>query len=148
MQLLLLQIIGSFIATIGFGILTNVPKNALIYCGLTGMFGWVIFWISKNHFFNITTATFLAALFVSVFSSFLSRRLKLPVTVFNIPGIFPLVPGITAFQMIKSLLAGNYETGVTLLIQTITLSFSIALALIVAELFNKVVTGRRKQKNS
>ena len=39
---LFIQFSFSFLATAAFAIITNVPRRALICCGLSGAFGWMI----------------------------------------------------------------------------------------------------------
>ena len=38
-----LQGIISFIAAAAFGVIFNAPRKSLIYCGLVGMVGWLVF---------------------------------------------------------------------------------------------------------
>ena len=41
---LFIQFLFSFLATAAFAIITNVPRRSLICCGLSGAFGWMIYW--------------------------------------------------------------------------------------------------------
>lgn len=43
-QQVLLQVGFSYLATVAFGICTNVPHRALNACGLTGVAGWLVYW--------------------------------------------------------------------------------------------------------
>lgn len=40
---LAVQFIVSFLSTIGFGIITNVPRRVLFWAGLTGACGWTVY---------------------------------------------------------------------------------------------------------
>ena len=44
----LIHIIFSFLSTIGFGIVTNIPRRAFIASGFTGVCGWLSHGF-KNH---------------------------------------------------------------------------------------------------
>ena len=40
---LLIHFLFSYIATMGFGILINIPHNALLGCGAVGSLGWMTY---------------------------------------------------------------------------------------------------------
>ncbi len=48
-------------------------------------------------------ASFVGAFMVGIYSEVMARKLKTPAMQFSIPGIFPLVPGITAYYAINSI---------------------------------------------
>lgn len=41
---IIIQLVLSYVATVTFAIITNVPKRALNACGITGTFGWMAYW--------------------------------------------------------------------------------------------------------
>ncbi|EOI6007045.1 threonine/serine exporter family protein, partial [Enterococcus hirae] len=90
---LFIQFSFSFLATAAFAIITNVPRRALICCGLSGAFGWMIYWVCVDLGDTPAFGSLLGSLGVAFISDLFSKRLKMPVTIFNIPGIVPLVPG-------------------------------------------------------
>ncbi|MFZ1354837.1 MAG: threonine/serine exporter family protein, partial [Enterococcus aquimarinus] len=40
---MLIQFLFSFLSTIAFGVITNVPRRTLLASGLTGALGWMIY---------------------------------------------------------------------------------------------------------
>ena len=48
---LIFHLLFSFLATVTFGIITNIPRKALVACGITGMTGWMIY-------YDVLTQTF------------------------------------------------------------------------------------------
>ena len=96
---MLLTAFGSFMATLGFGILFNIKGKKLILAGLGGMIGGVTYTLLKQNGFNEVGSLFLASAAFSLYSELLARLCKTPVTTFIVCALIPLVPG-----------GGMYET--------------------------------------
>jgi len=127
---MLIQILSAFLATVFFSILFNVNKRQILYCGLVGASGWSLYLFAYTILGTPVGASLAGALAVSIFSNLLAIRKKTPVTIYQISGIIPLVPGAgmyrTAFFYIRnqSDLANHY------LVETLSIAGSIALAML------------------
>lgn len=88
---MILQLITSFIAAASFCILFNA-RGALLQCGLAGMVGWILY-LELDERWDTVIATFAATVVVGVISQFFARSFKMPVIIFSVGGIIPLVPG-------------------------------------------------------
>ncbi|BCA86085.1 membrane protein [Enterococcus saigonensis] len=97
----------SFISTVAFGIITNIPKRSLLATGLTGAIGWMVYWLLRQNAHGLGFSNFVAAIAIGCLSIFFSRRLKMPMIIFNIPSLVPLVPGGPAYQAIRELVLGD-----------------------------------------
>lgn len=133
---LIIQISFSFFATAGFAIITNVPRRSLVFCGLSGSFGWIIYWLCVNFGGSPAFGSLLGSLGVAFISNIFSKRLKMPVTIFNIPGMVPLVPGGLSYQAVRTLVTGAYHEAVDYTVQVIMIAGAIALGLVLSEVFN------------
>ncbi len=89
---MILQLITSFIAAAAFCILFNAPGRALLQCGFAGMVGWILY-LQLDERWDTVIATFLATVVVGVISQIFARSFKMPVIIFSVGGIIPLVPG-------------------------------------------------------
>lgn len=87
------EFFAAYAGTIAFALLFQVPKQYYGYCGLTGACGWFFYELTLLFIGSTSIATFLAAVLVVFLSRLLAVRMRCPVTVFLIAGIFPLVPG-------------------------------------------------------
>lgn len=135
---------GSFFATMSFGILFNVPRKSLFMGGLVGAFGWMIYvLLARGLGVNIVVATLAGAFGVATVSQALARFLKMPVTVFSIAGIIPLVPGGMAYDTIRHFIENDYLEGIRLGTITLLLAGSIAFGLI----FSGVLTDTFSRRN-
>ncbi|HCE12385.1 threonine/serine exporter family protein [Enterococcus sp.] len=118
---ILIHIAFSFVSTVAFGVLTNIPKRALIATGAAGMIGWLIYWGLQQQGYGIGSANFLAAFAVGCVSIFFSRRKKMPMIIFNIPSLVPLVPGGPAYKAVREFALGDNFVGLeNLMIVVIT----------------------------
>jgi uncharacterized membrane protein YjjB (DUF3815 family) len=74
----------------------------------------------------------------------LARYYKMPVTVFSISGVIPLVPGGMAYETIRHFIENDYTEGMRLGTITLLIAGSIAFGLI----FSGVITEsfNRKKK--
>jgi uncharacterized membrane protein YjjB (DUF3815 family) len=136
---------SSFLATMAFGVLFNVPRKSLFSGGLVGMLGWMIYTILSSQMnMNLVSATLISAFSVATLSQFLARLYKMPVTVFSISGIIPLVPGGLAYDTIRRFMENNYIEGLRLGSVTLVLAGAIAFGLI----FSGVLTETFKRRGN
>ncbi|GGC80442.1 threonine/serine exporter family protein [Enterococcus wangshanyuanii] len=129
----------SYLSTITFGIVTNVPRRLLNACGITGTVGWMIFWLTKNMEAGAIFANFLGAIGIGLMSIFFSRRKKMPMTIFNIPSLVPLVPGGPAYQAVRSIVLGDYVNGMHFIIKVIMTAGAIAAGFMVTGIVERLL---------
>ncbi|MDR2833920.1 MAG: threonine/serine exporter family protein [Streptococcaceae bacterium] len=133
---LLLQLFLCFLATVGFSIICNVSRRILFYCGLVGTGGYFAYWLFMQFSSNMVLATLAGSIIVAILANRMSKLLKMPLTNFNIPGMVPLVPGGIAYNAIRALAEGDYNTFMDRGVETIVVAGAIALGLVIAEAFN------------
>lgn len=147
---LYLHFIFAFMATVGYSIFFNVPRKQLLYCGIAGAAGWVVYIISNNILFNPVFSNFLASLTVTLTSEKLARKLKKPAILFIIPGIIPLVPGLGLYKTMLSFVQGDYNLAISKGIETLLVSGAIALGIMVTtslSLANKTIKINKRDEN-
>ncbi|EMC0822494.1 threonine/serine exporter family protein [Enterococcus faecalis] len=147
--IVLVQFIFSFLASAAFAIIINVPRRSLVACGLTGSVSWMLYWVIVEVFSgNAALGSLIGAVGVAAVSYLFSKILKMPVTIFNIPGIVPLVPGGLAYQAVRNIVIGNYEKGAYFTVQAIMIAGAIALGLVASEVFNQNIRSFREKRES
>lgn len=119
----------SFLGTITFSVLFNVPRRFYLCCGLTGMAGWLCYCAAVNPT-SITTATFLGTVLVVLMSRMLAVWKKCPITVFLVPGIFPLIPGASVYYTVFNVVQGNLAEAAGRGMSAIKIAFAIVLGII------------------
>ncbi|MDY6292404.1 MAG: threonine/serine exporter family protein [Succiniclasticum sp.] len=133
----------AFFATVAFGVLFQGPKRILWRSGIIGGIGWVIFIVLKNGFsIHSFSANFLATIAIAVISEIFARVWKEPVTVFEIPAIIPLVPGLGMYQGMRYILNNYVNFGNEILLGAALDSCAIALGIMmVSGIFRALKTG-------
>nr|WP_242590218.1 MULTISPECIES: threonine/serine exporter family protein [Enterococcus] len=129
----------SYLSTVTFGIVTNVPRKVLNVCGLTGAVGWMIYWSTKNLEAGAIFANFFGAIGIGLLSIYFSRRKKMPMTIFNIPSLVPLVPGGPAYQAVRSIVLGDYVSGIHFIIKVIMTAGAIAAGFMVTGIVERLL---------
>ncbi|HBL3321243.1 TPA: threonine/serine exporter family protein [Enterococcus faecium] len=119
MGTIFIQFSFSFLATAAFAVITNVPRRSL-----------------------------LGSLGVAFISDLFSKRLKMPVTIFNIPGMVPLVPGGLAYQAVRNLVTESYREAAHYAVQAIMIAGAIALGLVLSEVFNHNIRNFKVKRDA
>lgn len=138
---MIVQAISSFGSALFFGVIVNVPRRVLVQCGITGMAGWMANWFLLQFGVNNLLSVFCGSIVISFFSIYFAKKMKVPATTFNIPGVFPMVPGIAAYQTVNAFVSANYIVAMGLLMKTITISVTIAFAIVMVEVFYRFIKG-------
>ncbi|MEI5992656.1 threonine/serine exporter family protein [Candidatus Enterococcus mansonii] len=136
---IIIHCLFSYLSTVTFGIVTNVPRKLLNTCGITGAVGWMLFWFTKNLESGEIFANFLGAIGIGLMSIFFSRRKKMPMIIFNIPSLVPLVPGGPAYQAVRSIVLGDYISGVHFIIKVIMTAGAIAAGFMVTGIVERLL---------
>ena len=93
------QVAGSFMAVLSFGLVLEMPKRYLIWSGLTGAVCWLVYLLVKGSTGSMIFGAFLSSLSVALMAHVFARRLRAPVNMFLVPGILPLVPGTSIYNL-------------------------------------------------
>ena len=122
------------IATIAFGITFQVPRRHYLAAGITGAVGWMVYIFGVELLsMSPAIATLVATLPLTGCSRFFSITHKAPVTIFLLPGIFPLVPGAgiyyTAYYFIQGDNALALSNGISTFKVAVALAVGISLVL-------------------
>ena len=107
--MIIIEFIVAMFATISFAALFNAPRKELVCCGLTGALGWAVYYGMTQSGINNVLASLLATFCLTVLARSFAVIRKSPVTVYLLPGIFPLVPGAGIYYTAYYLFIGNNE---------------------------------------
>ncbi|MGE7875799.1 threonine/serine exporter family protein [Peribacillus muralis] len=143
---MLAQLITSFIASAAFGVIFNVPKSSLFQCGCVGMIGWILYYFLVENEIDSIIATLASAFVVAVISQYFAKRFKTPITIFNVSGIIPLVPGGLSYNAMKHFVVNDFYVAVQMAAKVFMLAGAIAMGLIFAEVMNQLVIKYNRRK--
>ena len=136
---ILIQIGLSFLATSCFGVIFNVPIKVIPWCGIVGSLGWTIYYLLSQASVYEVHATFVGAFVVSIVAHIYARRLRMPMIVFSVAGILPLVPGGIAYNAMRNIVEVDYLAGMEYGMRAFLISGAIAMGLVFAEVIMQVM---------
>lgn len=132
------QILISFFATACFGVVFNVPTKAIPACGLVGAIGWGIYYLLFTNGLDEVRASFIGAFIVSLVAHFAARKFRMPMIVFSVSGIIPLVPGGVAYNTMRNIMELDYIMGLQNGMRAFMISGAIAMGLVFAEVMMQI----------
>ena len=100
---------GTYPEGVSFAILFTAPQKEVIYCGLTGALGWAVYYGMTQNNINSVFAALISTFCLTIMARCLAVIRKNPVTMYVLPGIFPLVPGAGIYYTAYYLFIGNTE---------------------------------------
>ena len=115
----ILAIVESFLATLAYAILFNVPKQYYTACGITGMAGWLLY-LAMCQVTTVALASFVGTLAVVLISRIFTVRKKCPITIFLVSGI------ITAYYLVT----GQMSLAAVKGLEAVKIAFAIVLGII------------------
>ncbi len=130
------QLISVFIGVVGFAILLEIQKRYLVYCGVAGTVGWAVYLLAQQFF--PMGSVFFSSFCIALLSQIFARRLRCPVTVFLIPGIYPSVPGAGIYRTVYYLIMGENSLAAHYLLETLTTAGMIALGIYIVDILWKL----------
>ena len=128
--MIILQFIISMLATISFAILFQAPKKEVLFCGLTGSFGWMIYYLCTTQEVSIVLASMIAAFGLTLLARVLAVARQNPVTVYLHTGIFPLVPGAGIYYTAYYLFTGDSAMSGAKCLETVYIAGAIVFGII------------------
>lgn len=126
-----LEFIMAFGAISAFAFLYCVPKKELIFSGLSGALGWIVYYIIVSRDLSPVLASLVATFILTVFSRTMAVIRRNPATVYLLCGIFPLVPGAGIYYTAYYLIIGDNARFASKGLET----FEIALAIVFGIIF-------------
>lgn len=136
---LFVQLIFSFIAAAGFGFIFNAPRKMLIQCGVVGMVGWITYKLMLHAGVDTIQATFTGGFSVSLMGYIMAKMYKMPIIIFIVAGIIPLVPGGSAYDAMRHVVSNQYAEAIPLALKAFIISGAIAMGLVFAEVIVHMV---------
>jgi uncharacterized membrane protein YjjB (DUF3815 family) len=140
------KIILAFFGSIFPALLFNIDRKKIIWAGLCGALGWAAYLLVFSRTNNPIAAAFFGAIAVGVYSESLARIIKTPAFGFLIPGIFPLVPGFTAYTTLRFIVENNMPEALNKGIQTVAVGGSIGFGIMLSTAIFKFISRIRKRQ--
>ena len=121
-----------FIAGVGtlcFAVLFACPRKSLFFCGLVGAVGWFVYELAVMLGADSAAASLLAVIPLTLLTRVFAIAIKMPVTVFLLSGIFPLVPGAGIYYTAYYFIQGNNALALSNGISTFKVAVALAIGI-------------------
>lgn len=141
-----MQSIGALIAVIACAVILEAPKKFLLYAGIIGASGWCMYLLTVNSF-GMVKATFISGLIIAFLAHIFSKLIKAPVTIFLIPGFFPLVPGVGMYRTVYYFLKGQKSLFEYNLTTTFEVAGMIAFSIFIIDSMSKIIKRKYNKVN-
>jgi uncharacterized membrane protein YjjB (DUF3815 family) len=134
----------AFVVSFAVSLTFNIKGHKLVFAGFSGMIGSFVYSAALRITGHANFAILIGATVVGLYSEIAARVLKAPATVFSIPGILPLVPGIAAYEMIRFLERNELTRTVRKLTETVSGAGAIAFGIMLVTAVFRFLAGTRK----
>lgn len=135
-------------ATVFFSILFKVPRKAILLGSILGGIGYAVYEWTTPILQSPIAGYFIGTLLMAVCSEVLARIIKMPATIFTIPAIIPLVPGLGLYNTMLYLVQGKDTLAAKTGIDTILDITAMAMALVVTSILTKSISDTVKKAKS
>lgn len=149
MQNPIIMLITAALATLGFSILFYIHPRRLVVATLGGVLTTGIYLLGVRFIGGELFPNLLGALVGAGFSEIMGRLTKVPVPIYMVPCVIPLVPGGGLYETMFNFVAGNYAAAATAGMRTLQIALGIAGGIVIASVLGIIFRPkmfRRKKR--
>ena len=149
MQNPIIMLITAALATLGFSILFYIHPRRLVVATLGGVLTTGIYLLGVRYIGGELFPNLLGALVGAGFSEIMGRLTKVPVPIYMVPCVIPLVPGGGLYETMFNFVAGNYAAAATAGMRTLQIALGIAGGIVIASVLGIIFRPkmfRRKKR--
>lgn len=123
---IVIRLVFSTVSTVGLSILFYIRPRRLPLATLGGFLTYAVYLLVHTVLASEFVCNMLASLAGALYAELLARRTRVPVTVYTIPCVIPLVPGSVLYRTMSSLVQSRLSDAVTYGLNTVTVALGIA----------------------
>lgn len=126
-----------------FAVLFKSPRRAIIASSVLGSIGYAVYELITPVFNSPIAGYFIGTLLMGLLSEILARFMKMPATIFIIPAIIALAPGIGLYETMLYLVQGQNvkaaQTGIAAILAVIAMAMALVLTAVLIKSFSGIV---------
>lgn len=138
----------AIVSSISFGILTNVPRRALLPSAFTGGMAWASYYLASQIVSGIIFPNIIGGFCVGYFSNYFARKSRTPITMIYVGSLISLVPGGLAFTSVQLLGENNtlatINGGINVILLAVSLTLGLGLSTIITGGIPKLYSTKTK----
>ena len=124
---IVIRLVFSTVSTVGLSILFYIRPRRLPLATLGGFLTYAVYLLVHTVLASEFVCNMLASLAGALYAELLARRTRVPVTVYTIPCVIPLVPGSVLYRTMSSLVQSRLSDAVTYGLNTVTVALGRAI---------------------
>ena len=137
--------VGSFFASVAFGVMFNIKYEKLWLAGFTGMVGGFVYSLCLQDGISDLFSNFFAAVCFTICAEVLARKVKTPVTTFIVCALIPLVPGAKMYEMVLEIIKKSPDQALSLFLETLSIAGVLAVGILVVETITWIVLDAKRK---
>lgn len=127
-----IEILACTLATAGFSIIFNVPRQRLLPISLGGGLIWLIYLILGQWTQSNVIRYIAACAMLTFYAELMARKYRCPATLFLVPAIVPLMPGGILYYAMEAAIQKRWQDFGLLALQVLMLAVAIACGILCA----------------
>ena len=127
------QVVAAGIASCLYAVAAMVPNRSLVYSGAVGACGLAIVLLLGHVGISSEASTAVAAVLIGAAGAILGRKQRTHAFLYIVPGVMPLVPGLTLYKGMLDLF-NHSNAGLGTLMHALTVGLTIAAGVTLGEL--------------
>lgn len=143
-QYVITTLITGILGTLGFSILFYIHPRRLPLATFGGLLCTAVYLLAGYLIGGELLPNLFGALVAAGFSEVCARLTKVPVPVYMVPCIMPLVPGGLLYSAMFNLVAGNYTTAADSAMSTLVVALGISGGIVIASVLGLLIRPRKK----
>lgn len=145
----IVTLLFAYIACLGFGYIFHIRGKLLFITPIGGVIIWGAELLLQGVISSVVVRALVATMSAAIFCEIIARVMKVPVTVFMIIAILPLVPGGGIYRTMEACIRSDYVLFATKGIETIGIAGAIAVGMLLISTFFRIGTtvARHFKKN-
>ena len=146
LKYVIITLVTAALGTVGFSILFYVHPRRLALATVGGVLTCAVYLLARHFIGGELLPNLLGALVGAGFSEICARLTKVPVPVYMVPCVIPLVPGSALYGTMFNFVAGNYASAATAALTSLEVALGIAGGIVVASVIGLFIRPRKKRE--
>ena len=136
------MLITAALSTLGFSILFYVHPRRLLVATLGGLLTTAAYLLAGHFLDGELLPNLIGALVGAGYSEIMARVTKVPVPVYMVPCVIPLVPGSGLYGTMFNFVTGNYSAAAEAGLRTLQIALGIAGGIVIASVLGIIFRPR------
>ena len=135
-----LSLIYAYIACFGFGFIFHLRGKLLFITPIGGVLLWAVYLILEAPIESVVARSLIATMAAAIFCESIARIMKIPVTLFMIIAILPLVPGSGIYYTMLACTKSDWAEFFSKGLETIGVAGAIAVGMLMISSIFRMAT--------